>query len=544
MYIFKNAMRCISRSKGRNFLIGIIVFVIAVSACIGLSVRKAAEDARSDTMAGLTITATISFDRSSAMQNMAPPEQGSGKGDTPPSFDRDEFKNMMGKNSDLTLDEYKKYAEADSVKSFYYTSEVGVNGDDELEPVTTESETETQTQSDKNSQNGNFPGGGMGMPEGFGNFKRGSQSDFLIVGVSGAEAMTDIINGTTTIEGDVFDPASTEKECLISTELATYNSLSKGNKITLVNPNAEDETLEITVVGIFTDSSANQNSFSPMGMTSTDPANKIYMGYAALEAFLNESEKNSETLTDEDTGREYETALSQQVKATYVFGSEEDYNAFESQVRAMGLDESYQIQSSDLNRFNESLVPLETLSNTAGYFLLVILIIGAIILVVLNIFSVRERKYEIGVLTAMGMKKFKVAGQFLVEIFAVTLIAVMIGAGVGAVSSVPVSNALLANQIEAANEKQENITANFGGNQMEGFENFNPGMRPGRDFEERDDTFMGKTAEYVDEITASIDLTVLLQMLGIAVLLTIIAGAFSVLFIMRYEPLKILSNRD
>lgn len=34
-----------------------------------------------------------------------------------------------------------------------------------------------------------------------------------------------------------------------------------------------------------------------------------------------------------------------------------------------------------------------------------ILVIGAVILVVLNIFNVRERKYEIGVLTAMGMKK-------------------------------------------------------------------------------------------------------------------------------------------
>jgi putative ABC transport system ATP-binding protein len=45
MYIIKNALRCIGRSKGRNVLIGIIALVIAISACIGLSIRQAAESA-------------------------------------------------------------------------------------------------------------------------------------------------------------------------------------------------------------------------------------------------------------------------------------------------------------------------------------------------------------------------------------------------------------------------------------------------------------------------------------------------------------------
>ena len=43
MYIVKNALKCLGRSKGRSILIGVIVLVIAVSACIGLSIRQAAE---------------------------------------------------------------------------------------------------------------------------------------------------------------------------------------------------------------------------------------------------------------------------------------------------------------------------------------------------------------------------------------------------------------------------------------------------------------------------------------------------------------------
>ena len=49
---------------------------------------------------------------------------------------------------------------------------------------------------------------------------------------------------------------------------------------------------------------------------------------------------------------------------------------------------------------------------------------------------------------------------------------------------------------------------------------------------------------YVTEIRSAMNLTVVLQMLGIGVLLTLISGMVSILFVMRYEPLKILANRD
>ncbi|MBQ8752775.1 MAG: hypothetical protein IJZ13_06700 [Clostridia bacterium] len=106
MYIVKNALRCIGRSKGRNVLIGIIVLVIAVSACLGLSIRQAATDAREDTLATLSVTATISFDRLSAMGNMTPPEGDPGeKGGDRGGFDRDSFSQMMGTASSQTLEQ-------------------------------------------------------------------------------------------------------------------------------------------------------------------------------------------------------------------------------------------------------------------------------------------------------------------------------------------------------------------------------------------------------------------------------------------------------
>ncbi len=550
MYVIKNALRCISRSKGRNILIGIIVLAISVSACIGLSIRQAASNAREDTLAGMSITATISYNRKGAMEDMRGemPEGGEPVNGMP-DFDRDSFKDMMGSASSLTLEEYKKYAEADSVEDFYYTITASLNGSENFEPISTDTDTDEEESSSAPEMPEGMPGG-MGMPgmgRGSGQMMMGMNADFSVTGYSSDSAMTKFVEGTASItEGSVFEEGTANLECIISSELATYNSISVGDTVTFSNPNDEEEVYEFTVVGIYTDPTANESSFSFMGSTSTDPANAIYMSYEALNSIVNDSKNASVTLTDEDSGREYETALSSSVTATYVFPDVETYEKFDSEARALGLGEEYTISSSDVKAFENSLTPLNTLSKTAGYFLLVILGIGAIVLVVLNVFNVRERKYEIGVLCAMGMKKSKVAAQFLTEIFAVTLAAVIIGIAVGGVTAVPVANALLEGQT-AQNEKQlseiqDGFGRDFGGEIPGG----TPSGMGGGGFERPTDfgDFMGQAESYVTEINSAMNFTVVLQMLGIAVGLTLIAGIASMLFVMRYEPLKILANRD
>ncbi len=544
MYIIKNAFRCISRSKGRNILIGIIVLVIATSACIGLSIRQAATNAKEETLSGMSVTGTISIDRQAMMGNMRP---GTGSED---GFDRDSFKEMMGSTSSLTLDEYQKYAAASTVENFYYTITTSLNGSDNIDPVTDEEE-EASSENSSNSPGGNFPNG-FGNPGGMkGGFSMNT-GDFTVIGYSSDNAMTAFVEGTATINsGVVFDEGTENYDCIISSELATFNDLSVGDKFTLTNPNSEVESYELTVVGIYTDSSTNESFQQMTGRGFSDPANQIYMSSIAVEKILAASESVSTTVTDEDTGRETETKLTETLSCTYVFADTDAYYTFEEEVRTLGLSDNYTVSSSDISSFENSLVPLETLGTMAGWFLLVILIIGAIILIVLNIFNVRERKYEIGVLTAMGMKKGKVAMQFLTEIFTVTMVAVIIGVGIGAVSAVPVTNALLENQISSTESQSAEIDKNFGrdnggnfGGRGEMFAG-NTMQRPdGNNKGFIGNMFGESAANYVSEIDSAMNFTVALQMLGIAVLLTLVSGAVSMLFVMRYEPLKILANRD
>ena len=116
VYIIKNAFKCIGRSKGRNALIGIIALVIAIAACIGLSIRQAAQTAKESALGNMSVTATISYDRSSVMGQIG---GGMPSGGMPSGgFDKDQFANMMGGASSLALDEYKVYAGAESVQDF------------------------------------------------------------------------------------------------------------------------------------------------------------------------------------------------------------------------------------------------------------------------------------------------------------------------------------------------------------------------------------------------------------------------------------------
>ena len=59
MYIFKNALRNVSKSKGRNILIGIIVFIISFAACVSLSIQAASDDAAREAMEELDITPIV-----------------------------------------------------------------------------------------------------------------------------------------------------------------------------------------------------------------------------------------------------------------------------------------------------------------------------------------------------------------------------------------------------------------------------------------------------------------------------------------------------
>ena len=539
MYILKNAFKSINRSLGRNILIGIIVFVIAASSCIALSIKSAANKADEQGKESLNITASISVDRQSLMNSAD-------------MNDRDAMRNLMSLVTELSLSEMQKYAQSENVMDFVYTLSTQTSKTENFKPYSTESDTDSTSENSSNPSQNNRPGGQTQQMPGGGMIRMmGAMGDFNITGYSSESAMTSFVNGSLKISGDdskMFDTSAADYTCIISNELAAFNNLSVNDKISISNPNKDAETYELTVVGLYKNEQASGTSDTMMRMSnSMDPANQIYMSYATLEDLVKKSADSADKSTDSQTGEETTTALRTQTSGTYIFKNEEAFEGFKSDAKAMGLSENYAINSNDLSNYQKSLEPLQNLSRFATILFTVVLIVGSLILIVFNLFNVRERKYEVGVLTAIGMKKPKVLTQFVTEIFVVTFVSIIIGTSAGAVASVPIGSKLLESQIASIENEQTQTENNFGrtgglpgGNERGGRPNVIMGGQVGGPI-----SLFGQNidVEYLNDINASTDLTVLGQLILLGFLLTVVSSFAAVTFVLRYEPLKILANR-
>ena len=176
----------------------------------------------------------------------------------------------------------------------------------------------------------------------------------------------------------------------------------------------------------------------------------------------------------------------------YYLKSPDYLAAFEAEIREKGLPDDW-IVFRDEAAYRRMIAPIENLQDVSLTFLFVVLLFGAAIMVLLSIIAIRERKYEIGVLRAMGMKKKNVALGLWFETILITCICLIFGMILGNALATPVSNMLW------SGEGHINISLNW--------------------------------------ITA-------VQVFGVSLLLATISGTVSVSRITKYEPIKILMERN
>ena len=538
MYIFKNAWKNITRNKGRNILIGIIVIVIAAASSITLAIRESANNIVIAYQQKNKIEATIGMDRNSLMDMLRKD-----------NASQEDMINSFNNIASVTVEEIDKYGDSEYVSDYYYTYELSVDAKDIKEATdslvkeTTTTKTETTTKTQEYGGGGNFPGGMP--PGGFGGSRttinrrttttttqkifneKAQDGAFTLIGYSSYEYMTKFINGDYTItEGEVSSDFESDS-VVISEELATLNELSVGDTITFVDPKDEAKTYEATITGIYKE---NTESSSNMATMFTDSANEIITNINFIKKILEGNEELKPTITP-----------------TFIIKDTKSVEKFSEEVKEKGLSEYYTI-TSNVEEIESATESVDNVKIFATTFLIITLIIGGVVLVVINMINIRERKYEIGVLRTIGMKKSRLSLQFMTELLIVSMISLMIGAGIGASLSVPVSNKLLANEISNASNKYDDIGKNFGRG------DFNPNSRPGESKDNSEETdkkdrnfndynFGIAKVNEVDSIDAVVDFKVLAQLLGIGVLLTLLSSLASMIAIARFQPLRILKER-
>ena len=492
MYILKNSILSIIRNKGRNILIGVIIFAIACSATITLAIRNTANNIVESYEDSNDLIATISFDRSKLMGEFK-------GGESNKKENIETFNNIES----YTLDDVKNFGESEYLKGYYYTYSTSLDSDTLTKAEDSfEIENNEELLNDKNDKNQEA----KAAPKEKFESAKNLTGDFKIEGYSSYDAMTDFINGTLKITSGSMISDFSSNECVINEELATLNNITVGSEITLKNSNT-DKTYDFVVTGIYTDSS-DTNEASKMYSQS---ANTIIVASNVVETLVSDDNTIVTNLTP-----------------SFILKGENVLDKFKEEVKQKGLNDYYQINT-NLEEIESATKSIQNVKTFATTFLVIMLIISSLVLFVINMINIRERKYEIGVFRTIGMSKFKLTMQFMLEILIVALVSLIIGALVGGLLAKPVGNMLLSNEIENSQNSQEQVFENFG----VGGKSDMPRMQ-----------FNNKNSiEMIDSLNAVVDFKVILELLGIGILVTLISSLASMISIQRFTPLTILKER-
>ena len=486
MFILKNAIISITRNKGRNILIGVIILVIACASTVTLAINNTANDLINSYQSSYDKELTISFNRENMMKNV----------DFSNRDNMSQAKENFSKIESYTIDDIKSFAESKHIESYYYTYKISLNGNN-IE----------KAESESSSENSNRPSMSGGNDK-FG----GSSYDFSLTGYSSVDAMSEFLEGKYTmseISDNAWDIAFDGNYIFINEELASYNNLKLNDKVLL-----EDEdgnTYEFEIIGIFkeneSETSNEMNFFS-------NSANTIITNSDSLVQIASSNEN-----------------IKGKVDPTFIIDDYENADEIQEEFYKKGLDENYVVETNE-ETATAGLSSIKNVKSFATTFLVITLLIGGIVLFVINMINIRERKYEIGVLRTIGISKVKLIMQFISELLIVGFVALMLGAGCGATMSKSISNSLLASEIESSQEKAEEVKGNFGG----------PGgnFNPGGNFSKKGTP----NVEAYESIDAVVSVKVILELLGLGLTLIVVSSLSSMISIQRFSPLTILKERS
>jgi len=501
MYIIQNAMQNLMRNKGRNLMMAAIIFVVIVSSVVALMIYNTADGVINDYKSRFGSEVSLTPN----MEKLMEAAQNTGVLQRPT----------------IPAEQLIAFADSDYLLSANLTAS-GKGWSDDLKAI----------DEDRGGGGGPMlavgPGGGpANMPDEMPEMR---QYFFRLM----SNQFDDFENGNRELtEGSSFPQNS--GECLISQELLENSGLKIGDSITMYsdliepgggpgNETYHDIVFKLKIVGTYldlTDEYANnmmENAFS-------NRRNEVFMYFNDLASEVQEG------------------MLGIDVNATFYLKSPDLLDAFAAELKTKGLEDAFDVTTDEAS-YQAIVKPVEAMKGISLTFVIIVLVFGAIIIALLSSLAVRERKYEIGVLRAMGMKKGKVALGLWTETITVTALCLVLGLVIGGLAAQPVTNILLDQQVQAAEEAQSAampgpagaVTMQGGGPQGSS----GPvmiGMPIGG--------FIGQSsAETITSIDVSIGLDTILQIIVIALLLTSIAGLIATRQITKYEPMKILMERN
>ncbi|PEC94360.1 permease [Bacillus thuringiensis] len=239
------------------------------------------------------------------------------------------------------------------------------------------------------------------------------------------------------IEGEGITSKTIGKNvAMIEKKLAEKNNLKLGDKLQIGEVMDEElTTKELEIIGIY-ESKEEAPSFGGQSFALLEPANQIYVPYSVMNSLEN---------------------------AIYSLKDPKDIDAFKEEAKKLGLPAYYELDAQD-NVYKQMIGPIENIASFLKTIVIMVSIVGATILGLIIMLSIKERRKEMGILLSIGEKKWKLMGQLLVEVLCIAVLAFGLSLATGEKVSQKVGDNLLSSEIAKNEDKPEDPIAKLSGN--------------------------------------------------------------------------------
>lgn len=299
-------------------------------------------------------------------------------------------------------------------------------------------------------------------------------------------------NAITIKSGVNISGSSDTNDALISEAMATKNNLKVGDTFTAYNAT-------LTVKGIFTTSTDNRGA-----------ENTVVVSLAALQRLSGQ--------TDVITS------------ATVTINSLDNLSAATTAVKS-SIGSSADVTSAQ-EQADNTVAPLNSVKKVSTFSLIGAVLAGAIIILLVMVMVVRERKKEIGVAKAIGGSNPRIIGEFMIEAFTLAIMGAVIGLIIGVIGGQPVTKQL----VSSSTSSSSTTVQGPGGRTFSVSER--PAGGPGGGFGEG--FRRNGTVRSFSNIKAQVGPSILLQGFGAAVLIAVLGSALAAGMIAKVRPSTIM----
>lgn len=438
MNFFKRGLASVTRRKGKSLILFAVIFILGNVMAGAIAIDQGTKSVETTIKKKLGSIATVTQDSDKIMED---------------SENGVEITEAMVSPSQEVYDEIGKL---DQVNFFDYSVPFWANTGNLI-----------SYQPDGNGESIVYSGGG-------------SNNYFSFKGVNFNEVL-DIKNKIIELkDGRVFEKEDIEKGnnvVLISDEVAKANNVRVGDKITvdMISSNgvmvADDgtetelETLkkdfQVEVIGLFSvlqsekkegkkeDSSSMFGDSNYMDRVNTIYAANDYVSKIATEFRTMEFEKNPE-MYGEMTKEQFDEmiASSNASTATFTLKSPEVIEAF--RIEANKILEREKVKYSKVlvssDQYDQVAGPVKGMSKISKLVLIISVLASVLIITLVTILFLRDRKHELGIYLSLGETRAKVIAQIVLEVVVVAFIAITISVFTGNMLAKGFSNSLIQTQ--------------------------------------------------------------------------------------------------